>query len=166
VIDESHVRVIPQGDAGVRFGHYYRRFSDLGFAPTIVSMTDSEIVTVRHQTLREWLNAGPSQAERHEMRRVLVKRIEEMHSHGICHRDLHVENVVLRDGLPLFVDPAFATDCDPRRPCYDLVGPGPSGVPVPPEHAGQPNENQNGVWWDSTGPVPTLGQEFGPLGEV
>lgn len=166
VADDVHRRAIPEGEAGVRFVHYYRRLSDLGLAPRILEVTDSEIVTELHPTLRQWLDGGPSVEERDAMARKLIARIEEIHRHGICHRDLHVENVVLRDEVPLVVDTAFATASDPIKPCYDLVGPGPSGVPVPPEHAGQPNENQLGVWWDSTGPVPTLGQEFWRLSEV
>jgi serine/threonine protein kinase len=54
----------------------------------------------------------------------LYERISEMHSHGICHRDLHIEDIVLADGgLPLFVDPDFALESDPSRPCYDLAWP-------------------------------------------
>jgi serine/threonine protein kinase len=145
------------------FVRYYERLSDLGLAPNIVAISDSEIWTERHTTLREWL--GRSQSARAQMARKLVVRIEEMHSHGICHRDLHVDNVVLCDGMPLFIDPAFATDSEPTSPCCDLVGPGPSGVSVAPEHACQPNDNRHGVWWDSTGPVSTLGEEFGTLTE-
>lgn len=162
----THVRSFRPGDDIRAFIRYYRRLSDLGLAPTIVAVSDSEISTESHNTLKDWLTAGCSETQRNQMALMLVARIEEMHAHGICHRDLHVENVVLRHGVPLFIDPALACDSDATNPCYDLVGPGPSGVPVPEAHACQPNDNRLGVWWDSTGPVPTLGAEFGTLAQV
>ncbi len=163
----THSRTLPQGEAGERFVHYYKQLADHGLAPEIISVTSREIVTREYQTLCDWLDIEHSRGETMEMGRRLYLRIEQLHGHGICHRDLHIANVVLRvNEVPLFIDPAFAIDSNPDKPCYDLEGPQRSGVPVPPEHATQPNDNQFGVWWDSTGPVPTLNSAFGPLADV
>ncbi len=78
---------------------------------------------------------------------------------------MHVENVVLLDGAPLLIDTALATESDPVRPCYDLYGPGPSGVDVPPDHYDYP-PNREGVWWDCTAIVPTLKDALGDLATV
>lgn len=93
--------------------------------------------------------------------------VRKLHRHGVCHRDLHVGNIVVRDGEPLLIDMEFAIAVDPAGPCYDLVGPGPSGIPVPDRHAVQPNANQNGVWWDAdNGEVETCGRAFGSVAEL
>ncbi len=97
----------------------------------------------------------------------VLSRVRELHSHGVCHRDLHVGNIVVRQGQPLFVDMEFAAASDPAEPCYDLVGPEPSGVPVPRRHREQPNANLHGVWWDAENcEVETLGCAFGPLQDL
>jgi hypothetical protein len=93
----------------------------------------------------------------------VLRRIKELHGHGVCHRDLHVGNIVVRDGVPLFIDTEFAIERHPGKPCYDLFGPD-SGVSVPERHAHQQNANRNGVWWDADNhEVETLGRAFGPL---
>jgi hypothetical protein len=148
------------------FVRYYRALSELDLAPKVIAVTDYALVAVRHPTLEEWLTeTARTSEELHEMGERLYHRVALLHSKAICHRDLHVENVVLRTGVPLFIDPAFAIDSDSAKPCYDLEGPGRSGVEVPAEHAGQGNGNELGVWWDSSGPVPTLGAAFGSLAE-
>lgn len=163
----THSRALAQGDAGERFVDYYRQLAAHGLAPEIITVTPNEIITREYPTLCDWLGIEHSRDERVEMGRRLCLRIEQLHSYGICHRDLHTANVVLRGNeVPLFIDPAFAIDSNPDMPCYDLEGPERSGVPVPPEHATQPNDNRFGVWWDSTGPVPTLNGAFGPLADV
>ncbi len=93
--------------------------------------------------------------------------VRELHRHGVCHRDLHVGNIVVRDSEPLLIDMEFAVAADPARPCYDLVGPGPADIPVPLRHAIQQNANQHGVWWDANNEeVETCGRAFGSVAEL
>jgi hypothetical protein len=163
----THSRALPQGDAGERFVNYYERLTDLRLAPEIIEVMPHEIVTRKYPTLGAWLAIEHSCEEVLEMGRRLYRRVEQLHCQGICHRDLHIANIVLGDDeVPLFIDPAFAIESDPDKPCYDLEGPERSGVPVPPEHACQSNDNRFGVWWDSTGPVPTLRSAFGPMTDL
>jgi serine/threonine protein kinase len=163
----THSRALPQGDAGERFVNYYQRLTDLSLAPEIIGVTAYEIVTRKYPTLGAWLAIEHSCEEVLEMGRRLYLRVEQLHCQGICHRDLHLANIVLRDDeVPLFIDPAFAIGSNPDNPCYDLEGPDRSGVPVPPERTCQSNDNRLGVWWDSTGPVPTLSSAFGRLADV
>jgi len=95
----------------------------------------------------------------------LYRRLKELHQNGMCHRDMHVGNVVLLDGTPLLIDPALATESDPSRPCYDLYGPQLSGVAVPADHYDYP-PNRGGVWWDCTAEVPLLKDAIGSLAAV
>ena len=97
----------------------------------------------------------------------VLQLVKELHGHGICHRDLHVGNIVVRDGMPLLIDMEFAIDSNPDGPCYDLVGQDGSLIAVPARHAVQPNANQYGVWWDADNPeVETLGHAFGRVEEL
>jgi hypothetical protein len=141
----------------------YDRWSDLGLAPEIIEITAHALFTRCHQTLEDWLKDPRSDDELRAMGRRLHARVVELHSHGMCHRDLHAANVVIRDdGSPLFIDPGFATDSNPEAPCYDLVGPVAAGMPVLEAHASQTNGNQNGVYWDADTPaVRTLASIFG-----
>jgi tRNA A-37 threonylcarbamoyl transferase component Bud32 len=67
----------------------------------------------------------------------LRERIEAMHRLGVCHRDLHLANIIVdEDARALIVDPDSAVDVDQSAPCYDLYRPEASGVPVPAEHPG------------------------------
>ena len=141
---------------------YYRRLSDLGLAPEIVAVQPTCLATRLCVPLADWLGGGPSPAERRNVALRLYRQIDAMHDAGISHRDLHVGNVVLLDGMPLLIDPQFAIESDPSTLSYDLYGPGPSGVPVPKPHAEYP-ANRGGVWWDCTAEVPTLHEVFGPL---
>jgi hypothetical protein len=139
---------------------FYTRLSALGLSPELVAATDEELVSRWYQPLWDWLAENP--AELNPMGRLVVARVKELHGHGICHRDLHDGNIVVREGVPLFIDLEFATNSDPHRPCYDLYGPEPSGVAVPQRHAeqvGSPNEN--GVWWDNAAHR-KLASIFGP----
>jgi hypothetical protein len=158
-----HSRRLPAGEEGARFVSVYRRFSLAGLAPEVLDVTDDSIATRKYPTLTAWLHATPSSQELAAMGRRLYERLEEMHQHGICHRDVHDGNVVLRDGEPLFIDFAFAFDSDLRRPCYDLEGPERSGVPVPTAHLTQDDDHRHGVWWDAPVGFRTLAHHFGPL---
>jgi serine/threonine protein kinase len=158
----THSRSIPGGERGERLVEYYPRLSDLGLAPQIIQRTENTIVTRMCLPLFRWLAADQAPERRQEMGRRLCVLLVSVHSHGICHRDVHVCNVVLDGDAPLLIDLEFAMDSDPKKPCYDLYGPGPSGLPVPKEHSDHPR-NVGGVWWDCTAQVPTLWEAFGPL---
>jgi len=145
----THCRCLPPGEPGKRFVYYYSRLSDLGLAPEIIDVAETKLITLRCVPLENWLRPDRSKSERLAMGRLLYRRLEELHGHGICHRDMHVGNVVLLAGAPLPIDSALATESDPVRPCYDLYGPGPSGVDVPPDHYDYP-PNRGGIWWDCT----------------
>jgi len=145
---------------------YYRRLSNLGLAPEVVSADSEQILARWHEPLHCW-RAHHSRDEWIDMGLRVFSRVKELHSHGVCHRDLHVGNIVVQDGQPLFVDMEFAAASDPAKPCYDLIGPERSGVSVPRRHAEQPNANQHGVWWDAeNSEVKTLGHAFGSLQDL
>lgn len=100
----------------------YRRWSRLGLAPRIVEETAEALITVRHTTLKEWLDSHPGEEHR-PTGRALRARVVELHASGYCHRDLHRDNVVVRDDdVPLFIDPAFAIENDPARPSDHQTG--------------------------------------------
>ena len=96
----------------------------------------------------------------------LVLLVRAIHAAGICHRDLHIHNVVIAaDGSPLAIDPEHALEVDPQGPCFDVWGPD-SGLPVAPAHVQIGGTlAKTGVWWDaplSSMQVTTLGSVFGP----
>jgi hypothetical protein len=145
---------------------YYKKLSELGLAPGVLKADHKQIVARWHEPLPRWRPAH-SEAEWQEMGLMVLARVEELHSHGICHRDLHVGNVVVHDGVPLFIDMEFGLRSDPAGVCYDLVGPERSGIAVPDRHAVQANANRNGVWWDADNrEVETLGRAFGSVAEL
>jgi hypothetical protein len=105
-------------------------------------------------------NATP--AELAEMRLLVIELITSVHAFGICHRDLHQNNLVLDDRRPLVIDLELACEVDPESPCYDLYGPSDT-VPVPEQHVVVGGGYEvHGVWWDS--PMDGLHRIFGPLG--
>ncbi len=161
----TYSRSVPGGERGERFVKYYPRLSDLELAPQIVKMTSDKIITRRCLPLCDWLAGIPSSDDTRRMGHSLYLQLEKLHAHGICHRDVHVCNIVLLGDAPLLIDPEFAMDSDPQKPCYDLYGPGPSGLLVPKEHSDHPR-NVGGVWWDCTAEVPALWKAFGPLADL
>ena len=142
----------------------YRRLSEAGLAPAIVRVTDDAIEMVLHRTLEEWLPSRPSSAELAEMKRAVRDLLLAAHERtGLCHRDVHIGNIVLPDdGRPLLIDPALAVPRVNER-CYDLEGPTVSGVQVPYEHVRQGGVTSHGIWWGSPVKYRSLAQAFGPL---
>jgi serine/threonine protein kinase len=131
-----------------------------------LGVRDGILLTPAYERLEDWLSSPPGADDRREMALRLVAQIEQMHQLGICHRDLHLANVVVDEAeRPLIVDPDLAIDGDPSSPCYDLFGPDASGAPVPVEHARYP-ANRGGVWWDCVAEVPSLASGFGPLADL
>lgn len=94
--------------------------------------------------------------------------VRSMHALGICHRDLHVGNLLVDSAQrPLVIDLELACEADPSWPCYDLGGPSPE-VPIPDDHARLAALVPDGVWWDAELPpgMTSLGSVFGSAGEV
>lgn len=165
-MSEVHERRLVTHHPPTDFVHYYRLLASWDLAPKIIEATNDTLVTELHPTLHQWWDAGPTQDELDAMLKLLRGRIVELHSHGVCHRDLHIDNVVLRDGIPLFIDTDFAIATDSNEPCFDLYGPDVSGVPAPAAHLRQHGNAAKGVWW--TAPVlhNTFGHVLGPVPEA
>lgn len=143
-----------------RSAEFYQRLSAMGAAPEVVEVTDDEIVAMKHRTLTEWLTQSPSKAEKDKMAAKIRDLLRRVHQEGgICHRDIHVRNVVLTDAdEPLLIDFGLAVESDSEL-CYDLYGDA-SGVPIPEAHRKQ--GGHNGVWWGSTMRHDSLESAFGP----
>jgi hypothetical protein len=78
------------------------------------------------------------------IRDLLLRVHNEAH---LCHRDVHVGNIVLTDDeRPLLIGPKWSTPIVNDH-CYDLEGPDASNVAVPEIHREQ---GHTGVWWEST----------------
>jgi Phosphotransferase enzyme family len=141
---------------------FYRLLSEAGFAPEIVTITDEWIESVRYETLESWLVADVSTDERARMGEAIRDLLRAVHDTlRICHRDAHIGNVVVREGVPLLIDPAYATP-SVNDHCYDLEGPGLSRVPVPDDHVNQGGWATHGVWWGSPERTRSLESVFGP----
>jgi hypothetical protein len=118
----------------------------------------------RFTTLGQWMERA-SPEHRREMARALLDCVRGLHALGICHQDLHVDNVVVDGTRPLLIDFELALRTSPGKPCYDLVGPAESGVPVHERHLFK--GITQGVWWDSpTTQVRTIGRYLGSVAEA
>jgi serine/threonine protein kinase len=149
-----------------RTAEYYQLLADAGLAPKIIRVTEREIEAVKHTTLVDWLSAKPSEDEYEVMKNALFRLLRAAHATGICHRDVHIRNIVVGDdGRPLLIDPALAAP-SVNAHCYDLEGPELSGVPVPDEHVRQRGDNACGVWWGSPVKYDSLGEKFGHWSSV
>jgi tRNA A-37 threonylcarbamoyl transferase component Bud32 len=98
------------------------RLSRLGIAPRLLHMDGRSICLERCQPFPEWHSAA-SESDLAVMRELVLRLIGDLHAAGVCHRDLHKQNLVFRDGRPLIIDVEFACQVDPAGPCYDLYGP-------------------------------------------
>lgn len=160
---------VPDRGAYIR---YYQRLEAAGCGPTIVTVTGEQIWIEKCETLRHWVDERAVDGRlpddlRRDMGRELRELLERVHNLGFCHRDIHIRNVVLRDGAPLLVDPKYAIEHH-GRPCYDLAGPESSGGAVPPQHLAQAaNRNHRGVWWENADPLSeALASTFGLLADL
>lgn len=139
-----------------------------GLVPELIDFGQEATTTwVRMEALvplESWVEANPGPDARAGMRDRIRAQLRGLHRAGVCHRDVHIGNVVVDScGVPRFVDFELAARVDPEGGCFDLVGPD-SGVPVPREHAehGLPG----GVWWNQWPPALgswALARTFGPL---
>mgnify|MGYP001384190172 CR=1 FL=1 len=128
--------------------------------------TKVRLVTIRMQRFRplhRWLDGAGAEHTR-ELARSLLDCVRRLHALGICHQDLHVDNVVVDGVRPLLIDFELALRTSRANPCYDLVGPT-SGVPVHARHLFK--GISEGVWWDSpTAQVRTIGRYLGSVEEA
>src|SRR5207237_3334727 len=106
-----------------------------GCAPKFTIAPPLTIRLELHERLTDRLTAARS-GDKHGMAERLVQTIKRLRAAGVCHRDVKVTDVVVDRGQPLLIDFELGTEVDPGGPCYDLVGPGGSGIPIPPvDHA-------------------------------
>ena len=92
---------------------------------------------------------GPGRPTSWTLRPLLIDLLQRLHAEGVCHRDLHWENVVIVGRAPFVIDLEYACDVDPAGPCYDLTGPF-AGVPLLPAHAQfEGILGTQGMWWDA-----------------
>jgi serine/threonine protein kinase len=125
----------------------HTRAADAGLAPAIAEVGEDSIKMRRlAQNLREWWSdPNHLQEARTAVLGLLVSRINSLHQIGICHCDLHSDNVMIDHDEVFFIDFEFAQEVNPLWPCYDLSGPS-EHVPVPQAHATQQG-HENGIWW-------------------
>lgn len=147
-------------DSRDRHFAFLPRLAEAGLAPAILHMDEQGRCLERCTTLDEWrATAGPEDVVR--MKEKVIGLIRAVHAEGVCHRDFHTRNCVVKDDSPLMIDLELACAVAPTAGCFDLSGPS-SGVPVAPEHVrqGEPYAS-NGVWWNS--PIEGMARMFGEL---
>lgn len=101
---------------------WYRRFPE--FSPEVVAHDGVDLVTRRYPVAwdtPEWRDAE-----------AIVELLRAVHEHGVHHRDVHLRNIVLREGKPILIDWFTAMECQ-QAISYDLYGEG-SLLPKPERH--------------------------------
>jgi Phosphotransferase enzyme family len=138
--------------------------AERGLAPPTVEWGPDYVTTVGGTWLPDWLDSVDS-AQVEIMRPHVLALVRGIHEYGVCHRDLHVENVVVIDNRPLAIDFEHASEVDPSWPCYDISGPS-MHVAVPPAHVAHGGTlGTSGIWWN--GPLDARwGARYRPLGLV
>lgn len=126
------------------------------------------VVQATGTPLTDWLTSANPEVVAATRPKVLAL-VHGIHAQGICHRDLHIENVVLVSGRPMAIDFEHAIEVDPEWPCYDLSGPS-ECVPLLPAHAEWSGVlGTYGISWDGplderwSGRYVPLGMIFGPV---
>jgi serine/threonine protein kinase len=125
------------------------RLAHAGLCPRILHMDGWHLCLERCESFSEW-HRKASESELGAMRTKVIGLIQDLHAAGVCHRDLHEDNLVFKSGRPLVIDLEYACAVDPTGPCYDLYGPSEG-------HQGRLFRH----WWDS--PTGGLHDTFGPL---
>jgi serine/threonine protein kinase len=100
-----------------------------GLVPDLIDFgeepTTMWVRVVALDPLAEWLEQNGSAEARAEMRDRIRVQLRALHRAGVCHRDVHLHNVVVDEaGVPRFIDFELAARVDPRR---RLLRPGGSG---------------------------------------
>ena len=150
---ERHYRFLP-------------RLAAAELVPRIIRIDNNERCLERCEPLSSWRKKS-DQSEIKMMGRRVLEMIRAMHSLGICHRDLHDDNVVVKAGKPLVIDLEHAVEVDPAWPCYDLYGPN-DLIPLLPEHVTYAQQlGPTGIWWgayhEQRHGLFTMGMIFGPI---
>lgn len=157
-----HRQVFRDENARDQTHRFLPRLATAGLTPEILELTDTQLVTREGVPFHNWWRVADN-SSRADMRPLVLELVRSMHALGICHRDLHDRNLVLRreDETPLVIDLELACDVDPSGACYDLDGPT-LAIPVPGAHVRVGGAFAAGVWWGSTG----LGGYYTALGEI
>jgi tRNA A-37 threonylcarbamoyl transferase component Bud32 len=139
------------------------RASEVGCAPPVMDQGPLAISMPRLTNFETWLSTADNEARR-RVGASLAQVIHRLHAAGVCHRDLHVGNVVLEGARPYLIDFELAAWSDPSLRCYDFVGPNEAiDLPVAHRRVGL----LDGVWWDSPTPfVRTLRAALGPVATI
>jgi len=140
------------------------RLAGYGLTPEIIRWEPGAVVIRAGVWLPDWLRtANPDTVA--AMRPKGLELVHGMHAQGVCHRDLHVENVVIVDGQPMAIDYEHACQVDPAGPCYDLTGPS-DQVPLLAVHRQWGGVlGTFGIWWDA--PLePRFNGRYIPLGII
>lgn len=136
------------------------RLAAAGLAPRIVRMDERQRCLERCTPFATWRRSVGA-TELSVMRAAVLDLIADVHALGVCHRDLHEGNLVVRGDRPLVIDLELACEVDPGGLCYDLTGPC-EAIPVAEQHLDRADAYaEHGVWWDS--PCDGLAKVFGPL---
>lgn len=153
---------------GSQAASYLPRLAAAQICPPIVDQSRDGVFLRRGVRLPDWVaTAGPDEVA--TMRPLVIDVVRRLHSEGVCHRDLHWENVVAIDGQPFLIDLEHACDVDPAWPCYDFTGPS-AEVPLLQAHARFGGVlGTTGMWWGAeldlrwADRYRPLGKVFGPL---
>ena len=163
-----HRQVFRDENARDQTHRFLPRLATAGLTPEILELTDTRLVTREGVPFHNWWRVADN-SSRADMRPLVLELVRSMHALGICHRDLHDRNLVLRreDETPLVIDLELACDVDPSGACYDLDGPPSpylcrelmcaSGEPSRPASGGEygPWGLLHGAWRDLR-PIPGL----------
>lgn len=130
------------------YKNHYMRMAEEDLVPKLISMDGEGLITEKCIPLISTIENITGNS-RDKLKECLINRIRKLHALGICHRDLHIRNIVLRHYIPLFVDFELAIVIDPSCLCYDLNGPV-SKIPVPDQHVMLGSEYEvTGEWWNA-----------------
>ena len=166
-MDGTHTQLFHgRGEEAAR--KYLPRLSAAGVAPQVVEWVQGGVILERGVPLPEWFERASGDAVA-LMRPSVIALVEKLHGEGVCHRDLHWQNVVIFGDEPRIIDFEHALDVDREWPCYDLLGPS-ERVPLLAAHATFGGVlGTQGIWWDAERDerwglmYRPLGELFGPL---
>jgi serine/threonine protein kinase len=136
----------------------------VGCAPAFEIEAPMTIRLRLYTPLLSWL-AKSTPGEIQAMAHRVLDQVRTLHQAGVCHRDLKATDIVVDGDQPLLIDFELGTEVNPFGPCYDLLGPQLSGVPLPPIH--DYLGLREGVWWDTqTEHVRPLWRDLGRLADA
>lgn len=121
----------------------YLVLEDKGITPDLIRFTKGSI-TMKNAgiTLREWIKRNREYSS--DIAIDIYNQIIKMNECGVQHRDLHADNILVKDGAVKFIDFELARFSGPMKNPYDLFGPG-EGVDRSPHQA----KHNVYFFWDS-----------------